>query len=47
MKRNGAKIGAIMSYILIFLNTAYGLIVMPYILSQVGSSDYGVYRTIA
>lgn len=47
MKRNGAKIGAIMSYFLIFLNTAYGLIVMPYILSQVGSSDYGVYRTIA
>ena len=47
MKRNGAKIGAIMSYILIFLNTAYGLIVMPYILSQVGSSDYGVYRTIS
>ncbi len=47
MKRNGAKIGAVMSYILILLNTAYGLIVTPFILKQVGSSDYGVYKTVA
>ena len=47
MKRNGARIGAIMSYILILLNTAYGLIVTPFILKQVGSADYGVYRTVA
>lgn len=47
MKRNGARIGALMSYILILLNTAYGLIVTPFILKQVGSADYGVYRTVA
>lgn len=47
MKRNGAKTGAVLSYILILLNTAYGLIVMPFILKQVGSADYGVYRTVA
>lgn len=47
MKRNGAKVGAVLSYILILLNTAYGLIVTPFILKQVGSADYGVYRTVA
>ena len=47
MKRNGAKIGAVMSYILILLNTVYGLVIMPFILAQVGSADYGVYRTVA
>ena len=47
MKRNGAKIGALMSYILIFLNTAYGLIITPFILRQVGDADYGVYQTVA
>lgn len=47
MKPNGARMGAVMSYLLILLNTVYGLIVMPFILSQVGSADYGVYRTIA
>lgn len=47
MKRNGAKIGAFLSYILIFLSTAYGLIVTPFILKQVGSADYGVYQTVA
>ena len=47
MKRNGAKIGALLSYILIFLSTAYGLIVTPFILRQVGSADYGVYQTVA
>lgn len=47
MKRNGARIGALMSYILIFLNTAYGLIITPFILRQVGDADYGVYQTVA
>lgn len=47
MKRNGAKVGALLSYILIFLSTAYGLIVTPFILKQVGSADYGVYQTVA
>lgn len=47
MKRNGARIGALLSYILIFLSTAYGLVVTPFILKKVGSADYGVYQTVA
>lgn len=41
------KIGAILSYILIILNTAYGLILTPYILFSIGEIEYGVYKTVA
>ena len=41
------KIGAILSYILIVLNTVYGLFIAPYILKQIGDSQYGVYKTVA
>lgn len=47
MKLNNVKKGALLSYLLIFLNTAYGLIVTPFILKTVGDSQYGVYKTIA
>lgn len=47
MGLNSVKKGAILSYLLIFLNTAYGLIVTPFILESVGDSQYGVYKTIA
>lgn len=39
--------GAIISYILIILNALYGIILMPYIINNIGSAEYGVYRTIA
>ena len=41
------KIGAILSYILIASNTLYGLIITPYVLSALGTIEYGVYSTIA
>lgn len=41
------KLGAIFSYLLIVLNTIFGLFVSPYTLSQLGEGEYGVYKTIA
>ncbi len=41
------KIGAVLSYALIVLNTVFGLVVSPYILTKIGDGDYGVYKTIA
>lgn len=40
------KIGAIISYVMIAINIVLGLVYTPWILRQVGSSDYGLY-TIA
>lgn len=47
MKQNQVKWGAMLSYILIILNTLYGLFVTPYILGCIGESEYGVYKTIS
>lgn len=47
MKINEVKYGAILSYILIIINSAYGFMVTPYILSTIGTSEFGVYKTIA
>ena len=41
------KIGAILSYSVIILNTIYGLVIIPYILYYLGDIEYGVYRSIA
>lgn len=41
------KIGVILSYILIILNTLYGLFLTPYIVGSLGEAEYGVYKTIA
>ncbi len=46
MKRNEVKWGALLSYVLIALNSVYGLVIMPYILGAIGESEYGVYKTI-
>lgn len=37
------KYGAIASYVLIFINIILGLIYTPWILREIGSSDYGLY----
>lgn len=47
MERNEVKIGAMLSYLLIFVNSFYGLVIAPYVLGTIGSSEYGVYKTIA
>lgn len=41
------KIGAIFSYILIVANALWGFIVTPFILRTLGTSSYGVYKTIS
>lgn len=46
-KLNQVKYGAILSYILIVLNALQGVFLAPYILEQIGDSNYGVYKTIA
>lgn len=47
MENKQVKYGAILSYVLIFLNATYGLFLTPYILGQIGDVSYGVYKTIA
>lgn len=47
MKIKEIKIGAICSYLLIFLNTLYGLLFTPFLISKLGDSEYGVYKIIA
>ena len=39
--------GALLSYILIVLNAVYGLLITPYILSRLGTVEYGMYKTVA
>lgn len=46
MARNEVKNGAILSYVLIFVNAVYGMVVAPFILRTMGRSEYGVYETI-
>lgn len=46
MAKNEVKWGAILSYVLIALNSIYGLVIMPFILGTIGESEYGVYKTI-
>lgn len=41
------KIGAMLSYVLIILNTVYGLFITPYLIGHLGASEYGVYKTIS
>lgn len=40
------KYGALISYVLIIGNALFGLLVTPYVLEILGSSSYGVYKTI-
>ena len=46
MAKNEVKWGAILSYVLIALNSIYGLVIIPFILGAIGESEYGVYKTI-
>lgn len=46
MAKSEVKWGALLSYVLIGLNSIYGLIIMPFVLGAIGESEYGVYKTI-
>ena len=41
------KIGVILSYLLIIINTLYGLFMTPFFISKLGEAEYGVYKTIS
>lgn len=46
MKHDEIELGALLSYVTIFLNTIVGLIYTPFMLRQLGQSEYGLYRLI-
>ena len=47
MAKNEVKWGALLSYLLIIINSLYGFLIVPYILSSLGNAEYGVYKTIS
>lgn len=47
MNRKQTVGGTILSYVLIVLNALYGIVLMPYIIGQIGAAEYGVYKTIS
>lgn len=47
MEKNQVKFGALLSYLLIVINSFYGLVIAPFVLGTIGDSEYGVYKTIA
>lgn len=47
MAKNEVKWGALLSYLLVILNSLYGFLIIPYILSSLGDAEYGVYKTIS
>lgn len=44
---NQLKIGAILNYLIILLNTLVGLLYTPYMLRMMGQSEYGLYSLVA
>ena len=44
---NQLKAGAILNYVLIFLNTLVGLLYTPYMLRTMGQNEYGLYSIVA
>lgn len=47
MNTKEIKAGAILSYLLIFTNTFYGLFFVPFLISRIGQGEYGVYKIIS
>lgn len=47
MNTKEIKSGAILSYLLIFANTFYGLFFVPFLISRLGQGEYGVYKIIS
>jgi len=46
MKRDEIRSGAALSYVIIALNTVFGLIYTPFMLRKLGQSEYGLYMLI-
>lgn len=46
MKVNQRKLGAILSYIVIFLNLIIGIVYTPFLIRKLGQSEYGLYSIV-
>ena len=44
---NQLRVGAILNYLIIGLNTLVGLLYTPYMLRMMGQSEYGLYSLVA
>ena len=44
---NQLRVGVILNYIVILLNTLVGLLYTPYMLRMMGQSEYGLYQLVA
>lgn len=40
------KFGAIISYLLLAINTAYGLLLTPFLIKNLGTDEYGLYKLV-
>lgn len=47
MSVNQLKAGAILNYVVLFLNNILGLLYMPYLLRMLGQNEYGLYSLVA
>lgn len=47
MKNNEIKAGAILSYVILFLNTVIGLAYTPFLIRVLGQSEYGLYSLVS
>ena len=44
--RKQVKIGALLSYFMIFINTFSAVLMTPFLIGRIGESDYGVYKSV-
>ena len=47
MSINQVKVGAILSYVIIFVNNVVGLIYTPFMLRMMGQNEYGLYSLVS
>lgn len=47
MQRNQLKVGTILNYLIILLNTLVGLLYTPFMIHKLGQSEYGLYALVA
>lgn len=46
IKKDNLKLAAVLSYITIIIDSLYGILIIPYLISHLGTSEYGVYKIV-
>lgn len=46
MKKDNLKIAALLSYLTIIVDSLYGVLIIPYLISKLGMGEYGVYKIV-